>query len=509
MTSKNNKRIAKNTGMLYIRMLLIMAVSLYTTRIVLSILGIEDYGIYTIVGGVVTMFSFLNSAMARASQRFLSFELGRKDYKQLARVFSISINIHVTIAVIILILAETIGLWFLNTQLNIPAERMNAANWVYHFSIFAFFVTIINVPYNATIIAHERMNIYAYIGILEVVLKLIIVIMLKWLGFDKLKLYAVLVFAVSLLIRLIYYFYCRINFKESHYHFFWDKKLYKTLLSFTGWNLWGNFAVVTFNQGNNILLNIFFGPVVNAARGIAYQVNGAVSAFIVNFQLALNPPIVKSYGNGDLNYMHQLIFQGAKYSFFLLYFLSLPILIETEIILKLWLKVIPDYSIIFCRLVIISSLIECVSGTLITAAQASGKIKLYQTVVGGLLLLILPFSYIFLKMGYPPQIILYITIFFSIIVLIARLLIVRSLINLSLRKFSEKVFYAILLVTPCSMALPYYIYFNLKQGILRFLIVSIISFLSILISVYFFGISSNEKNIMLNKAKNIWEKIKV
>ena len=417
VTNENTKLIAKNTMLLYFRMFLTLGVSLYTSRVVLNTLGVEDFGIYNVVGGVVMMFSFLNSSMASATQRFLSFELGKNDLIQLKKVFSMSVNIHVIIALAIFILAETIGLWFLNTKLVIPAERLYAANWVYQFSILSFMVTILSVPYNAIIIANERMKVYAYVSIIEVILKLIILYILVWFGFDKLKLYAILVFFVSAIIWLIYKTYCNSNFSESKYQYYWDKPLFSTLMNYAGWNLFGNLAVVTMVQGINIMLNLFFGPIVNAARGIAYQVNGAVNSFVINFQMAMNPQIVKSYASGDLKYMHKIIFQGAKYSFFLLFILSLPILLETELILKIWLKNVPEHTIIFTRLAIINVLIDSISGPLMTAAQATGNIKKYQAIVGGLLLLILPISYLFLIMGYPPEITLYISISISIIAL--------------------------------------------------------------------------------------------
>lgn len=499
MTSENNKRIAKNTAMLYLRMLFTMLVSLYTSRVVLNTLGVDDFGIYNVVGGVVTMFSFLNSAMSSGTQRFLSFELGKKDYEQLKRIFSMSINIHASIAIIIFILAETIGLWFLNTQLTIPDERMVAANWVYQFSILAFIVTIMSVPYNAAIISHERMSIFAYVSILEVTLKLVIVFILQWFGFDKLKLYAILVFLVSLIIRIIYGIYCKHNFKECNYYIFWDSKLYSTLMSYAGWNLWGNFASVTMNQGINILLNIFFGPVVNAARGIAYQVNGAVNSFVTNFQMAINPQIVKSYAANDKEYMHKLIYRGAKYSYYLLFLLSLPVLIETESILKWWLKIVPEYSVIFCRLVLINALIDCISGTLMTSAQASGKIKLYQSVVGGLLLCILPLSYLLLKLGYPAETTIYVNICISIVAIVFRLIIISPLVSLKKSMFFKEVIIKILSVTFLSIIAPYLCFTQIDDEIIRFLSVSITSAVSTITIIYLVGIEKDERLIIKNK----------
>ena len=307
----NNKRIAKNTLLLYFRMLFIMAINLYTSRIVLKILGIEDFGIYNAVGGIVAMFGFLTSAMSISTQRYITYELGKNNLKQLNKIFNTSITIHAVISVIILILAETIGLWFLYNKMTIPIERLNAALWTYQASIASAIILIMSIPYNATIIAHEKMSAFAYISVLEVVLKLAIVYLLLISNFDKLKLYSTLILIVQLIIRIIYGQYCKKHFLETKIHFIKDKSLFKEMLSFAGWNLWGNCAGIASTQGVNILLNIFFGPHINAARGIAVQVQGAVNQFASNFQTAINPQITKSYAQGDYNYMHNLIFSST------------------------------------------------------------------------------------------------------------------------------------------------------------------------------------------------------
>jgi O-antigen/teichoic acid export membrane protein len=505
--SQNNQRIAKNTLMLYFRMILTMLVSLYTSRVVLNTLGVEDFGIYNVVGGFVTMFGFLNSAMASATQRFLAFEIGKGDHEQLRNVFSMSINIHFLIAFIIFILAETVGLWFVNTQLTIPSGRMGAAQWVYQFSILAMMVNMVSVPYNAMIIAHERMNVFAWVSIAEVSLKLFIVFMLQWFGFDKLKFYAVLTFCVSLIIRFIYGFYCSRQFKESRFRYFWDKSLFKTLVSYAGWNLWGNIAAVLKDQGVNVLLNMFFGPVINAARGIAYQVSSAVNQFVANFQMAMNPQIIKSYASDDLKYMHQLIFRGAKYSFFLLFTLSLPILLETEQILRLWLKIVPDYTVIFTRLVIINVLIDCISGPLMTAAQASGKIKLYQSVVGGLLILNLPISYLFLKFGFQPQVTIFVSIGISVLALMLRLLILRNLVKLKIENFFYQIILKITIVGIFAAIIPLLFSIFMDISIHRFVIVTLTSIVSSLSVIFFLGLSNDERIYFINGLKKLKTKI--
>ena len=491
-------------------MLLTMVVTLYTSRIVLNTLGIEDYGIYNVVGGFVAMLGFLNNSMAVATQRFLSFEIGKKDHAQLSRVFSMSMSIHFLIAIIILLLAETVGLWFVKTQLTIPSERLIAAQWVYHFSIFAFIVNVVSVPYNATIIAHERMNVFAWVSIIDVSLKLLIVFMLHWFGFDKLKLYSVLMFIVSLIIRIIYGSYCSRNFAESKYRFYWDKPLFKTIMSFAGWSLWGSASSVLHSQGVNILLNIFFGPAINAARGIAFQVRGAVNSFVYNFQIAMNPQIIKSYAINDLKYMHELIYQGAKYSFFLLFVISLPILFETEMILRLWLKIVPDYTVIFTRLVIINILIDSVSGPLMTGAQASGKIKVYQALVGGLLLFNLPVSYLFLKLNYPPEVTIYISIFISIVALFVRLIILQRLISITIKDFLNQVILKVFIVSLVAIVLPLLFQIFAQKSFYSFVGICVISVFSSAITIYFMGLNITEKKylrrLIFNKFIKIYKK---
>jgi O-antigen/teichoic acid export membrane protein len=491
--SENNKRIAKNTAMLYFRLLFSMAISLYTSRVILNALGVEDFGIYNVVGGIVVMFGFLNNAMSASTQRFLTFEMGKGDHSQLNRIFSMSITIHALIALFVLILSETGGLWILNTQLNIPAGRMQAANWVYQCSIFAFIITILYVPYNAIIIAHERMKVFALVSILEVVLKLFITLLLLWLGFDKLKLYAVLVLLVSLVIGIIYTTYCKLEFLECKFHFFWDKQLFQKMSSFASWNLLGVFAGITYNQGVNLLLNVFFGPVVNAARGVAYQVQGAINGFVTNFQLAVNPPITKSYAIGDNQYMYSLIFSASKYSFYLMFVLSLPIMLETDFILKLWLKTVPEYTAIFTRLVLIDVLICSLSGSLQSMAQATGNVKRYQLVVSGILLLNLPLSYILLKLEFAPQATFIVSIIASLGALLARLIVLKMIVSFPIKKFFTTVLYRVVAVSIVGSIIPYYISTRATYSVLHFFLVVFLSVLSVICSIWFIGITHSEK----------------
>jgi O-antigen/teichoic acid export membrane protein len=474
-----------------------MLVSLYTSRVILNTLGVEDYGIYNVVGGIVTMFAFFNSAMSSATQRFLSYEIGKGDFIQLRKTFNATQVIHVGIAVLIFILAETVGLWFVKTYLVIPHERLEAAIWVYHFSVLSFMVSIIQVPYNATIIAHERMNVYAYVSIIEVLLKLLIVFMLMWITFDKLILYGILHFAVVFLIASFYRIYTRRNFVETKFEVVKDEKLYKTLISFSGWNLFENFALIAKGQGVNMLLNIFYGPIVNAALGVSNQLGGAVNSFVSNFQMAVKPQIIKSYSSKDKEYMTSLIIKSTKFSFYLVLIFSIPLTLEIEQILKLWLKIVPPHTTIFAVLVLITSLIISLSGPMKTAVQATGKIMLYQIVIGTLQLLILPISYIFLKYGYSPEITLYITIVIEIITLLFRLHFLKILIEFPIKLFAKEVLFKNFIIIVCSFSIPLLLTYYLEQNVLRLVITIVVSLLWNLVIIYKIGLNSSERTAIL------------
>ncbi|NLK11778.1 MAG: lipopolysaccharide biosynthesis protein [Staphylococcus equorum] len=488
-------------------MLLTMAVSLYTSRVVLATLGVEDYGIYNVVGGIVAMFGFLNSSMAGATQRFLTFELGKGNLDRLKKVFSTSIHIHFIIALIVVLLAETIGLWFLYNKMIIPVERMDAAFWVFQFSVLSAVVLFISIPYNAVIIAHERMSAFAYISIIDVVLKLLIVYLLSLTSYDRLIFYAFLLLIVQVLIRITYGIYCKRHFIETAYRFVWDKMLFKEMANFATWQLFGNLAAVSYTQGVNILLNMFFGPAVNAARAIAVQVQSAIQQFTANFQQALNPQITKNYAINDLKRMHTLIFASARYSFFLLFFLSLPVLLETEIILSLWLKEVPEHTVNFIRIILVISMIDVMSNPLITAAGATGRIKVYQITVGGVLLLILPFSYGVLKMGGIPEFVFLVHLFFVCVAQVVRLGLIRSMISLSLRKFFKEVVVRAFMVTCLSSIIPLLSFLLLEQTLSTFFLVCVLSVLSVSITVFFVGLLPNERQLVLLKI-NQWIKIK-
>lgn len=490
----SNTRIAKNTLALYFRMLLNMVVVFYTSRIVLDALGVEDYGIYNVVGGIVYLFTFLNTSMSSATQRFLTFEIGKKsDVNRMTKVFSTSLNIHVLISLAILILGETVGLYFLNAYMVIPHERIFAANWVYQCSVAACCVGIVALPFNAIIISYERMRVFAWISIFDVVLKLLIAYLLYLTAYDKLVVYSSLILLVSLITPLIYYSYCRKHFLECKFKLVKDKVLFKEMCNFAGWNLIGNLAYMGFTQGINILLNVFFGPVVNAARGVAVQVQGAVGQFSRNFQMAVNPQITKKYAAGDLKGMHTLLYRSSKFSFFLLLTISLPVILQTEKILNWWLVDVPDHTVNFFRIIICISMLDVFANPLNISAQATGKIKRYQLIEGGSLLLIVPVSYIVLCFFCIPELVFFVHLFIAAIVQVLRVLLLRRMICLQVRDYLRFVVFrisAVVMVIGLAIFIVDYLFRSLFDNFLA------CTFFSILIStfsIFVLGLTSVEK----------------
>ena len=499
-TSSANKRIAKNTLVLYVRMLFTMGISLFTSRVILQTLGVEDYGISSVVGGVISMFTFINAAMVSSTQRYLNFELVRGDANQLRSVFSTSLQIHALIALAIIVLSETVGLWFLNEKLVIPEARMTAAMWVYQCSILSCAVSIMSTPYNAVIVAHEKMSAFAYISILDVSLKLLVVYLLVVLPFDKLIILAILNLLVQLFIRYIYTLYCHRHFPESYFQFRFNKTLFKEMFGFAGWSFWGNLAAILYTQGLNMMLNIFFGPIVNAARGIAVQVQSAVQQFVGGFQTALNPQITKNYASNNLPQMHSLMFRSARFSFLLLFFLSLPVLMETNFILTLWLKTVPDDAVIFTQIMICISLIYTTANPCIIANQATGKVKIYQMVVGGILLLILPISYVVLKLGAPAYSVFIVHFCIESLAQFSRMYMLRKLIHLPLWQYMKNIYIPIVSTVVIAIILPLVVRMQVAEGWLRFLAVGFTCVLSVGASSYFIGFTKQERVFFLDRS---------
>lgn len=503
----NNRRIAKNTLLLYMRMLFIMAVQLYTSRVVLNTLGVVDYGLYNVVGGIVTMFAFLNGAMITSTQRYLTFELGRGDKERLKVVFTTCIQIHLLISLMIVILCETIGLWFFYEKMIIPEERINAAFWVYQVSIFTMCVQVLCVPFSSDIVAHEQMSAFAMISVLEAILRLAAVFLLLVIDFDHLILYAILLGAVQLIIRYLYIHYCHCHYQESRLIKVFDKHLAKEIAQFMGWNVWGNLAGTLFGTGLNLLLNVFFGPAVNAARAVAVQVETAVHEFSTNFMMAVNPQIIKLYAQGNLSEMHHLLFRASKFSFFLLFALSLPVVLETDFLLTLWLKNVPEYAVIFLRILLFIVVIDAVARPSMTAAAATGNVKLYQSLIGGILLTIVPIAYVVLKLGGPPYSVYLVHFIICVVAFITRLLVVRKLISLSLRQYFSQVILRCCCVLLVSGILAYFVRYIIPQSVLGALTVCLLSSILVLFISYVLGLTSAERSFVHQKCTEVIHKL--
>lgn len=507
--AENTKRIAKNTLMLYVRMLFGMLVSLYTSRVVLQALGVEDYGIYNVVGGVVAMFSMISNSLSSSVSRFLTFELGKGNLEGLKRVFSTSLSIHVALVLVIVLLSETLGLWFLNTHMTIPENRLYAANWVFQASVLTFVINLLSVPFSASIVSHERMSAFAYIGILDIIFRLLIVLFIAYSGwnFDRLIIYSLLLVGVVCIMQAIYWNYCTRNFEECKFGLSFDVSCWKEMSSFAGWNFIGCTAGLLKDQGVNILLNLFIGPVINAARGIANTVNNVLASFSGNFMTALNPQITKSYAAGDYDYMFSLVERGSRFSYYILLLFALPMLFETEFVLTLWLKHYPEHTVNFVRLILIVTMCDILSNTLINLQVATGKIRNYQLVVGGMLLMNFPLSYFCLKMGLPPESTLIVALIVAVCCLFLRLLFLRKMVGLSMKRYLRKVCGNVLFVTLLAMIIPSFIYTQMSDSIIRFVTICVFTTVCSSIAIYWGGCSMNEREFIKEKILFIRQKL--
>lgn len=499
--SEANKRIAKNTMLLYIRMGVMMIISFFTARITLNALGVTDYGINNVVGGLVSMFSLISSSLSSSVSRFMTFGLGKGDKKELNTIFSTSVNIHIILAVIVVIAIETIGIWFLDNKMTIPTDRLTAAHWVLQSSTLMFAIGLLSVPYNAAIIAHEKMGVYAYFTLFDAFSRLAIIFAIKYYGGDKLILLAIISIIPTLIKQFYYWNYSKKHFEECTYHAVWDKRVFKEMFGFAGWNFIGASSAQMKDQGVNIAINIFTSPAVNAARGIAMQINVIVGQFIGNFMVAINPQITKEYAAGNYDRMHKLIFNGTRFSYFLFMFLSIPIIFEIETILYIWLGQVPEHTVLFTRLALILSLSEIISNTLITAQLATGKIRNYQIIVGGTQMMNFPISYILLRMGVFPEITIIVAIFISQICLLERLLFLRKMVHLPSLRYFKEVYLNLIVVTVLSVAVPGILYFSIENEALRFFTVCISSVITSAAVTYAIGLKSNERVIVVNKIR--------
>jgi len=493
--SQNNRRIAKNTVALYVRMLVLMLISLYTSRVILATLGIEDYGIYNVVGGVVMLFSFLNSSMAGTTQRFLNVELGKNDEERAAKVFSMGLNCQFIIMLFFLVLAETIGLWYMNTYVKVPDGRVEAAHWVYQLSIIASCINIFYAPYNGAIIAYEKMGVYAYVSIVEALLKLGIVFLLVIGSSDKLILYAVLTLVVTIITAGIYVVYCLKKFRICHYVHFWEKDLFKSLMSFSGWSIFGNVANLGITQGLNLVQNFFFGVTINAAMGVATQVNGAISRFISGFTTAFSPQITKSYASGEREYFLSLVYRTTRFSFFLFFILALPIFLCCSEIMSIWLKEVPVFAVSFCRLMIIYSAIDSVCLSLAGAVGAHGDIKNYQIGLSILKILVIPASVVGLHLGASPEFVLVVNIIMNVATYVFRLFYLKSRISFDIWNFVREALVPCVWVLLTSVPISYMVYvFTKNLGLWGTLISLTFTVISVGICTLYMGMTKSERN---------------
>lgn len=496
----NNRRIAKNTLALYARMLLMMAVSFFTVRITLDALGEVDYGVYNVVGGLVAMFSVLSGAVSVAISRYLTYELGTGDRDRLNVVFCTSVNIQMLMGLLVLVVAESVGVWFLNTWMNIPAERMGAANWVFQCSVVTFVVNLVSIPYNALIIAHERMSAFAYIGLLEAGLKLAVGYLLYVSPTDRLVFYSALLMLVSALMRVIYGAYARSRFEESRYRRVKDRALMKDMSKFIGYTFWGNGVVILRDHGTNILLNIFFGPVVNAARGIAMNVNTAVYSFVSNFMTAMNPQITKSYAQSEYGAMNALILRGCRFSFFILTLLVIPVSVNIDYLLGLWLTEVPAHTAAFVVLTLVYSLVDCYVTPLCTGVVANGRIKKYEIQLTCIYVVNFAVVYLILEMGAAPEWVFILAVLFKCFVLVALLWNGRRMFRFKVGVFVRKAFAKPVSLFVACYLVARWVRFDVGDGFLRFLLSASFSLVLSAAAIWWIGMERSERKVIMNTA---------
>lgn len=498
MINTDNKRIAKNSMMLYIRMLVIMVVSLFTSRVYLKTLGETDFGIFNIVGGLVVLFSFISNTMQLATQRYLNYSMGKNDVQAICDIFNISMLLYGCISLIVLVLAETIGLWFLNTQMNVPVDRVVVANWVYQFALIGFIFQMLRIPYNAAIISKEKMSVYAYFSIIEAILKLGAAIIVVYVGIDKLLLVSFLTTVTYIVMTITYKIYCNVQYEFTKLRFTWKKNMAKDLAGFSGWSLFGSIANLGGNHGVNLILNIFWGVTVNAALGIATQLTAAVNQLVSNFQTAYNPQLVKLYAAGDVDAFNKLIFNSSKLSFFLMLYAFIPVYLCADFILKLWLGNVPEYTVEFTRLILCFSLIDAISAPLWLSVQAVGKIRNYQILMSVLIIANLPVTYVLMKMGYSPLYAWDVRVGVNIITYLVRIFYLKRLFMFPSFDYIKKVVFPSFVILILAFILPSMLN-GIYQGFLNLVLVTIISIISSTILIGIIGLGKREKIVLKKK----------
>lgn len=485
-------------------MIILVLIQLYTVPVVLKSLGAVDYGLYNVVGGIVTLFTFISGALASGSQRFLAFSIGENNPDNVKKVFDSTVTLYIVFMIVLFILAEAIGVWFLNTQMQIPTERLTAANWVYQFSVISFLICLLSVPYYSDIVAHERMSIFAYISITDGILKLCAAVLLKFMFGDLLIIYSSFICVISLVVFIIYVFYCKRFFVECrHFRFSWDKIIGKSLLSYSGWNMIGSLALIARNQGVNIVVNIFFGPLLNAAHSIAQQVSGLVTQLVNNVYLATRPHITKLYAKNEVDSMWRLVFSSSKWTYFLLMFISVPAILEMDYILSLWLAEVPPYTVDITRLLIISIMIETLVNQIVGAFQAENRIKKYQLASSTILLLNIPISYFVLKIGMINATIPYlITCILSVLYMISLIIVAKIDIGMNVGYYVKHVLFKMVLVTLVVFVIELNLFVLLPPSFMRVLVTCLESFLISAVAIWILGTEKDEKIIIIEKCKN-------
>ncbi len=496
MTTDDNRRIARNTMYLYIRTFITMVIGLYTSRKILELLGVTDFGIFNIVGGITVMLTFLNGSIGTAIQRYLTFELGRKDYEAYNRVFNTSLIIQAALALVLIVLAETVGLWFVNTQLVIPPDRMTAANCVYQVTVLCTIMSIMTGPFAASITAHERMHIVAYVGMGEATVKLVLVLLLGVVPWDRLMTWSGMFFIISFSVMAFQIIYCHRQFPHCRVTLRRDRSLLRSMLSFSGWNLFGTIAWLLKDQGANVVLNLFGGPAVNAARGVSYQVKSAIVGLTNGFQNAVNPQLVKNYAADDVGATHRLLCVSSRISYFLLLLPAIPVCFECSYLLGLWLVEVPDMTVVFTVLVVIETLCEVFSGPLINTLMATGRIKWYQIIVGSTLLINVPVSYLLLWLGFPIYAPFVVGIAFIVTCNVQRLILCRHQTGLSLRNYFATVIARCLLVTAVAAVLPLVVSLTMPDGFVRLMVMIAVSMLSTTATIWILGLTPTERQFV-------------
>lgn len=506
-STSNNKRIVKNTIYLYLRTLVVMFVTLFTSRVILQSLGVEDYGIYNLVAGITASLSILNGTLADATQRFITFELGKGENGTVSNIFSTCILLHIALAIFVVILFEPIGIWFINNKLQIPVDRLDASMWVFQFMIVQMIISFISIPYNALIIAHERMSAFAMISVLDACLKLSIAYSLLLCDvIDRLIVYAGLMLSVQFIIQIIYIIYCKTTFRSIRYIFSFNKSLIKKMGGFASWTIIGNLAYICCTQGLNLLLGVFFQPFVNAARGIAVQVQTAVNTFVKNFQTAINPQITKTCAAGRMDEMRGLVFRSARFSFFLIMMPIIPLLFEADIVLSIWLTEVPEYTSVFLKIILITSWVNCLGNPLAVASKATGNIKMFEVCAASIKLMVLPIAYVGLKNGLSPASVFIVQLVIEIIALSSNIYITHKLINFSLIHYLKSVLTRVIWVSSLAFIVPAILAFLMPDSWLRFIVLCITSGLWSMMLITNLGLSDNERAYVINKVKKRFSK---